>query len=30
MYLGTKSCKYDYAEVKSVVRGQILIGGYIL
>ena len=30
MYMGSKSCDYPCPEVKSVVRGTILIGGYII
>ncbi len=30
VYLGSKSCNYPCPEEKKVVRGEILIGGYIL
>jgi hypothetical protein len=30
VYLGSKSCNYPYPEEKKVVRGEIIIGGYVL
>lgn len=30
IYIGTKACSYPYPEQKGVVRGEVLIGGYIM
>lgn len=30
IYLGTKSCNYPYPADKKVVRGEIIVGGYVL
>lgn len=30
VYLGSKSCNYPYPEDKKVVRGEVIIGGYVI
>jgi hypothetical protein len=30
VYIGTKACDFPYANVKGYVRGEVLIGGYII
>lgn len=30
VYIGSRGCDYQWPEVKGVVRGEVIIGGYIV